>query len=443
VRLRAEGLARPLRARYERVDLAADVPLTRAYRSGDALFFDRAEDVTALFPDLAEDVRAIGMQASAAIPVPDPAGSARPFGALTLVWTTPRDLDVSDRAALLSLTAYVGQAVARIRRTNRVVRAVEGRYADTRAAVLTMQRSLLSDLPVLPYADVAAHYQPADAELAAGGDWYDSTPLPDGRLALVVGDVVGHGPTAAAAMAQLRAVGNHLLHAGADPVSVLAQLDAAAARGGPTRATSVLLAVLEPTGRLSWASHGHPGPLVVSAAGRPRYLPTDPAAPLGVGGPAAGWQSTRLEPGDVVLLFTDGLVEQPDRPLPIGLEALLAVVERSRPAGAGRTRRPWRRWRPRWSTGCPPPATTRPSWPPGCTPRCRPCVPGSRATRASCGWPGARWPAGWRRSASTRRTRCCWSWWSGRPRRTRSSTRTAGGLGRWTWRSGSTRAASA
>ena len=333
LRLRAEEVADPLRARYERVDLHAELPVTRAVRSATPLYFGRAEDVIDPFPELADDVRMLGMQAAAAIPVPDPAGSGTPLGALALVWTTPRELDVSDRAALLSLATHVGQAVARIGRTVREVRAVEGRYADTRAAVLTMQRSLLSDLPVLPYADVAAHYQPADAELAAGGDWYDSTPLPDGRVALMVGDVVGHGPAAAAAMAQLRAIGNHLLRTGTDPAEVLAQLDAAAARGAGTRATSVLLAVLDPAGRLSWASQGHPGPLRVPPAGPPVPLPTGPAVPLGVGGPPAGWHSTRLDPGDVVLLFTDGLVERPGRSLPDGMDALLAEVRRSRPAG--------------------------------------------------------------------------------------------------------------
>jgi len=127
-------------------------------------------------------------------------------------------------------------------------------------------------------------------------------------------------------MAQLRAVGDHLLRNGAEPASVLAQLDAAAVRSPATRAATVLVAVLGADGLLTWASHGHPPPLLVDAAGRPALLPVDPAAPLGVNGAPAGWRARTLAPGDLVLLFTDGLVERPGRDVTAGLQTLLAAA---------------------------------------------------------------------------------------------------------------------
>ena len=118
-----------------------------------------------------------------------------------------------------------------------------------RGIVAVLQEALLpAALPVLPRARIAARYLVAGQEQAAGGDWFDAIPLADGSVALVVGDVVGHGVAAAAAMGQLRAVLTELLAAEANLGTVLERADAFAARTPALRAATLALAVLDPAG---------------------------------------------------------------------------------------------------------------------------------------------------------------------------------------------------
>jgi anti-anti-sigma factor len=201
---------------------------------------------------------------------------------------------------------------------------VEQRYREARDVVSTLQDSLLPEyLPVLPGVQLAAHYLVAGTEQAAGGDWFDAVPLPDGRLALIVGDVVGHGARASAVMGQLRAVLTAVLLDGHGVTESLVRLDRYVARMPAAAATTVCLAVLDPTsGEFDYASCGHPPPLVVEQTGRARSLNGPPGAPLGTAGAPPAEVRCRLEPGEVLLLYTDGLVERPDRSLAEGLEQL-------------------------------------------------------------------------------------------------------------------------
>lgn len=210
----------------------------------------------------------------------------------------------------------------------------ERRYRQAVGLVLELQRSLLPDtLPVLPHVQVAAHYLVASSDLVAGGDWFDAVPLPDGRLALTVGDVVGHGATAAAAMGQLRTVARQALQSGGDLPQVLAVLDDFAARAHATRAATTCLAILDPgTGTLQVASHAHPAPLVVGPSGDGRYLSLTPAGPLGTGAGPAPVHTCRLRADDVLLLYTDGLIERPRRNLHDGARILADAAAGARRA---------------------------------------------------------------------------------------------------------------
>ena len=209
--------------------------------------------------------------------------------------------------------------------------AFDQRYPATLDVVMALQRNLLpARLPVLPGLGIAAHYLVADREQGAGGDWFDAVPLGDGRLGLVVGDVVGSGPRASAVMGQLRAALMELLLHGCELPEVLARLDRFVARVPGAAASTVCLAVLDPAdGRLDYASCGHPPPLVLAARGQARYLPVGGGGPLGVTATTAPVpvQSVWLQAGDMVLLYTDGLVERPDRPLRQGMDQLRVVVE--------------------------------------------------------------------------------------------------------------------
>lgn len=237
----------------------------------------------------------------------------------------------------LELLARV-DAHLRLNRARRETERVKQRYLAARDVVLALQGSLLPEsLPVLPGVRLAAHYLVAGSEQAAGGDWFDAVPLPDGRVALIAGDVVGHGARASAAMGQLRAVLTECLLEGHGVTDSLARLDRFVARVPYAAATTVCLAILDPdTGRVAYACSGHPPPLLVTAGGRANYLPANQGSPLGTAGGPPAEQVAWLKSGDVILLYTDGLVERPGRRLPAGLDELRAHAAQALFQGAGR-----------------------------------------------------------------------------------------------------------
>ncbi|WP_306215847.1 PP2C family protein-serine/threonine phosphatase [Actinoplanes sp. RD1] len=202
----------------------------------------------------------------------------------------------------------------------------EQRYARALDVIRTLQQQLLpAGLPVLPAVQIAASYLLADADTAAGGDWFDAIPTPDGRVALVVGDVVGHGVAASAAMGQLRTVLQDRLDETGDVLGAIRAADRMARRVPAAHAATVCVAVLDPAdGALAWCSAGHPPPLVVNAQAA-RYLPLSGAGPLGTGA-AYRLQTERLEDGEMVLLYSDGIIERPGR------EPAAATVELSQVA---------------------------------------------------------------------------------------------------------------
>lgn len=230
--------------------------------------------------------------------------------------------------------ALVGAVAAGIDVTTRVRAAnlertgaatADERLARAREVVLRLQGALLpSTVPLLPRVDVAASYLVAGLEQAAGGDWFDSATLPDGRVSLTVGDVVGHGVEASAIMSQLRAVLAARLLEGAGILDALDAVEAFAGRVSGAFAATVCVALLDPhSGDLEYATRGHPAPLVVGPDGA-HILPTTGDGPLG--SRTEGRISTaRLRDGDAIVLFTDGLVENLHRPLRDGM----AVLERT------------------------------------------------------------------------------------------------------------------
>jgi PAS domain S-box-containing protein len=201
------------------------------------------------------------------------------------------------------------------------------RYAAAHDVVLTLQRNLLpAGLPVLPGVRIAAHYLVAAAEQAAGGDWFEAVPVDD-QVVAVVGDVVGHGAEASAVMGQLRAVAVEFLLDGDDLTTALARLDRFASRMPGARGATVCLAVVDPSDRsVRFACAGHPAPLVVAADGATRYLTAPGGGPLGLAGPRPLVGRATLDPGDVLLLFSDGLVERSGRDQSVGLAELADVA---------------------------------------------------------------------------------------------------------------------
>ncbi|WP_212612818.1 SpoIIE family protein phosphatase [Pseudonocardia hierapolitana] len=255
---------------------------------------------------------------------------------LTLTIVPVRDSG-GDVVGLVSHVLDVTPAVSARRAAEAQATAFEHRYHAALDGVMSLQRSLLPErLPVLPGVELAARYLAADSEQGAGGDWFDAVPLGDGRLGLVVGDVVGSGTRATAVMGQLRAVLMELLLEGSDIPEVLARLDRFVARVPGAAATTLCLAVLDPAdGRLDYICCGHPPPLVLAADGRSGYLPAGAMGPLGVVAATRPVvvQTALLQATDVLLLYTDGLVEGPDLPLCDGLDLLRGVAAGARTRG--------------------------------------------------------------------------------------------------------------
>ncbi|MGY1700454.1 SpoIIE family protein phosphatase [Geodermatophilus sp. SYSU D00766] len=191
------------------------------------------------------------------------------------------------------------------------------------------QLSLLPpSLPLLPDVRLSGSYHPATSARAAGGDWYDAVPLGHGRLALVIGDAVGHGVPAAAAMSRLRGAMRSSALRDPAPAAVLGALDDFAAQMDDVQGASVFYAVLDvATGALAFAAAGHPPPLLVHADGRTTYLPVSARPPLGtLPGAATPVSRAQLEPGATLVLYSDGAVAAAGPPPSEGLGRLSGVA---------------------------------------------------------------------------------------------------------------------
>jgi PAS domain S-box-containing protein len=231
------------------------------------------------------------------------------------------DLGDGGYAAMLTAASQCAQALDRAR-----LHQAEHEVADV------LQRSLLpARLPPLARLAGAARYTPAAEHALSGGDWYDMLQVGETVVALVVGDVVGHGPPAAAVMGQLRSVLAAQLLDGCSPALALERLDRFATRvAGSSGSTCACLLYDWSTGALRWALAGHPPVLLVDEAGT-RFLGGPDSggtgAVLGVRGRLPYVEgSTEVAPGSSIVLYTDGLVERRDELLDVGLDRLATAA---------------------------------------------------------------------------------------------------------------------
>ncbi len=266
----------------------------------------------------------------------EPGGIQEVYGDFTVAPRRAADGTVN---GLLVIVSDVTEHVAERRAARRRAKGTEDGYE----VVAELQRALLpTALPVLPQVRIAARYLVAGHEQTAGGDWFDAIPLGGGSVALVVGDVVGHGLEASAAMGQMRAVLAELLAAEPDLTRVLERADAYAARTPALRAATLNLAVFDPAdGTLRYTTCGHPPPLVVGTDGTVRFLAGTGTGPLGTGS-APQLTVGAFAPGEVMLLYSDGLIERPNRTIEAGMVELAkvaadAAANRTLTAGAAPT----------------------------------------------------------------------------------------------------------
>ncbi|MGP8299374.1 SpoIIE family protein phosphatase [Streptomyces inhibens] len=187
-----------------------------------------------------------------------------------------------------------------------------------------LQRTMLPDsLPQPTGVRLASRYLPAAETARVGGDWYDAIPLPGSRVALVVGDVMGHSMTSAAIMGQLRTTAQTLAGLDLPPQEVLHHLDEQAQRLGTDRMATCMYAVYDPVAhRITIANAGHPPPIMLHRGGRAEVLRVPSGAPIGVGG--VDFEAVELDApaGATLVLYTDGLVESRIRDVWTGIEQL-------------------------------------------------------------------------------------------------------------------------
>jgi PAS domain S-box-containing protein len=272
-------------------------------------------------PDVDVDLYLSSTDEQAWVGLPLVAAGA-PLGAIRFSFTRPRRINEEERVFLEALAGQCALAVERASLFEREHTTAE-----------TLQRSLLPDrLPVIPGLVLEARYLPVTRNMEIGGDWYDAFKLPDGRLAIAAGDVMGKGLTAAAGMGRVRNALRALALTDPRPAAVLAGLDRLfSATELEEQVTTVAYLVVDPaTGEGLAGNAGHLPPLRLQAGAAPRLDTIEAGTPLGWASPRQQ-HAFRIPPGNTVVFYSDGLVENRTRGLDAGLDELLAVAGQAPP----------------------------------------------------------------------------------------------------------------
>ncbi|OYN82775.1 SpoIIE family protein phosphatase [Mycolicibacterium sphagni] len=323
----ADSVVDALRGAVEQVreQWSARTVLAAIFTNGDTpeLLGDTDEEQWAALPDAVRDqITALGNSGgllTADVTITGSAGIAlqHPRGTLVLWIDLPeeRPFTNDDQTLLTVLAGRLGQGLQRVHQVD-----------QQRETALALQHSILG--PAHLPAGFAVRYQPASHPLQVGGDWYDVIALDDGRIALVVGDCVGHDLTAATVMGQLRSACRALLLERASPAATLEGLDRFAARLPGAQSTTAFCAILDPdTGELIYSSAGHPPAILVYADGTPRLLDDGHSIALGIRPDRERPQAQVTVPAQAtLLLYTDGLVERRRRSLDDGIDRAVNLI---------------------------------------------------------------------------------------------------------------------
>ena len=239
--------------------------------------------------------------------------SGRLVGLCVVTFSQPRRLAAGERALLTTLSALIAQALERARL-----------FDVEHARAQALQRALLPrQLPTLPAVTTAARYLPAGRGMDVGGDWYDVIPLSADRVALVIGDVMGHGLPEAVIMGRLRTAVQTLSDLELPPDEILGHLNDLVSGLDDDSFATCLYAIYDPiTGLCTMARAGHPPPAIVSPDGTVVFAHgvTDP--PLGVAEPPFEAVELPVPEGGLLVLYTDGLIESARRDTEAGLSLL-------------------------------------------------------------------------------------------------------------------------
>ncbi|MFF9410237.1 SpoIIE family protein phosphatase [Streptomyces anandii] len=317
------GFPKGFLAPFEGVGLDARIPGVETLTTGRPLFFDSMRQLADAYPGLALDAD-VGSRAF--LPL---IASGRPVGTCILGFDRPRAFSGEERTVLTSLAGLIAHAMEKAQR-----------YDSEAALARGLQQALLPRrLAVHPEVETAGRYLPGTQGMEVGGDWYDVVAAGDG-LALVIGDVQGHGVQAAATMGQLRSAVKAFALGDRPPDEVMSSTNRLLIDLDPGQFASCCYIRLDPsTGLARVARAGHPLPLLRHPEGRTEVCDIPGGVVLGVDTQAQyPVGELRLERGAVLALYTDGLVERPGLDIDVGVSALRVALSRvgsvaARPAG--------------------------------------------------------------------------------------------------------------
>ncbi|MFJ9624803.1 SpoIIE family protein phosphatase [Streptomyces sp. NPDC101181] len=302
--------------RYTRVD--EQYPMSEVVRTLTPRFIDSAGDFAASYPVLWPHISHLGITSAAYMPL---IAQARPIGALGLLYSDKAGFTADERNLLMALGTSIAQSLQRAMLYEQEHDLAEG----------LQQAMLPRRIPAVPGAQVAVRYRSARLGRDIGGDWYDLIPLPGGRVGAVIGDVQGHDTHAAAVMGQLRIVLRAYAAEGHSPATVMARASVFLHELDTDRfATCTYAEVDLTTGVVQVVRAGHVDPLVRDVDGSCRRVPAEGGLPLGLSAEFGRLEypvsTVELDPGQTLILFTDGLVELPGADLDEGMQLLTTRV---------------------------------------------------------------------------------------------------------------------
>ncbi|MFD4137691.1 SpoIIE family protein phosphatase [Streptomyces sp. NPDC058572] len=305
------GFPRGFLDRFDGVSMEAQLPGVETLTSGRPIFFESMQRLADAYPGIPLDA---SVGARAFLPL---IASGRPVGSCILGFDHPRGFSPEERTVLTALAGLIAQALERAQR-----------YDSEAALARGLQNALLPHrLPVVEHFDTVGRYLPGTQGMEVGGDWYDV--IETGRgLALVIGDVQGHGVAAAATMGQLRSAVRAFALSGFEPREVMSGTNRLLIDLDPGQFASCCYVTLDPgTGLAQAVRAGHLQPLLRHPDGSTEVLNLAGGVVLGVDGMASyPIAELQLEPGALLALYTDGLVEQPGADIDLGIERLRGAL---------------------------------------------------------------------------------------------------------------------